>query len=184
MKFRSVLVASMLLSASALSANAACTTDTPLSLFGNDGAGNGLLSNQGGDINNLPTDLLNNPGPNILNNGGVVGQIAGQNIDGGGVAHLNGSADCSAQFARLSREIEEAQFDTAALAAALSAPAWLEPNEKFSLSLGAGFADGSTAFGGTALMRFDGTWSGFAGGALSGSNSDLWAAKVGLRAGF
>jgi hypothetical protein len=139
MKFRSVLAAAMMLSASALSANAACTTDTPVSV----------------------DDL-----------GGAIGTWSN-----GGTHSFNGSADCS-------RAIEDAQMDSAALAAALSTPVWLEPGEKFAISGGLGFSDGSTAVGATGIVRFGSNLSGFVGGAFNTDDTDLWAGKVGLRAGF
>jgi ABC-type transport system substrate-binding protein len=150
------LAAALMLSASAFQAQA-CTTSTTV--------------NQA-DMGNLVGTLLG--GPDTV---------------------LPGTADCStalnaignetsAGLARLSRELEDAQLDNAALAAALSAPAWLEPGETFSISGGVGFSDGSAAVGATGLMRFDKNWSGFAGGAFSTENSDLWAAKAGVRVGF
>jgi hypothetical protein len=166
MKFRSVLAAAMMLSASALSANAACTTDTPLSLWGQGGS-NGLLSTTGAPPANLG-DF----------SGSVAGQIANPPaFDGNGVAHLKGSADCG-------RAIEDAQMDVAALAAALSTPVWLEPGENFAISGGLGFSDGSTAVGATGIVRFGSNLSGFVGGAFNTDDADLWAGKVGLRAGF
>ena len=33
-------------------------------------------------------------------------------------------------------------------------------------------------------MRFDKNWSGFAGGAFSTDNTDLWAGKAGVRLGW
>lgn len=94
-----------------------------------------------------------------------------------GTYSFNGSADCSSA-------IEDAQMDSAALAAALSTPVWLEPGEKFAISGGLGFSDGSTAVGATGIVRFGSNLSGFVGGAFNTDDTDLWAGKVGLRAGF
>jgi hypothetical protein len=155
-----------MLSVSAFQAQA-CTTDTPLSLWGQGGS-NGLIGSDG-------TTTLSQSSFD----GSVVGQIANPaaGYDGSGTAHLHGSADCSSA-------IEDAQMDVAALAAALSTPIWLEPGENFAISGGLGFSDGATALGATALLRFNKNWSGFAGGAVSTDDTDLFAGKVGIRAGF
>lgn len=168
-KAYATLAAALMLSASAFQANA-CTTDTPVSLFGAGGS-NGLLATDG----NVPANL-----GDVLTNGSSVSQIYNGGDYENGVAHFNGSADCSA----LRREMEEATFNTAALAAALSTPVWLEADERFAISGGLGFSDGATALGATGIIRFDKNWSGFAGGAFSTDDSDLWAAKAGLRLGW
>ncbi|MGE0366917.1 MAG: hypothetical protein AB7Q00_14415 [Phycisphaerales bacterium] len=154
---------------------ALCTTDTPVSLFGNDGVGNGLLSNQGGSLAAPPSDLF---GPsNILNNGSVVGQVAGPGVDGGGVAHLNGTADCG----DIAGAIDDAANESAALAAALSNPTYLRENEKFSISGGIGFAEDSVAGGATLMLRLDSNVAAYVGGAVS---ENLAAGKGGIRVGW
>jgi hypothetical protein len=155
-----------MLSVSAFQANA-CTTDTPLSLAGQGGS-NGIFTSNGAP-SGFPTGVLGQ-----IHNGGTWD----------GVAHLKGSADCSDDYASLSSAMEDAQFDAAALAAALSTPVWLEAGENFSISGGLGFSDGSTAVGATGLVRFGKNLSGFAGGAFNTDDTDLWAAKAGLRFGW
>jgi hypothetical protein len=71
-----------------------------------------------------------------------------------------------------------------AVAAAMSAPAWLGDKENFSISGGVGFNESEAALGGTAIARLPGTpFSAYAGGAVD-VDGDEWAGKAGLRAGF
>ncbi len=140
----------------------ACTVDTPVSLFGADGKGNGIISNDG-----LTFD----------------GSLADQVYNGGtydGVAHLNGSADCSQAFKDLEKEIDQGT----ALAAAMSAPVWLGEGETFRISGGVGFTDGEAAVGATGLYKINKNLAGYAGGAVATSNSDVWSAKAGLSVGW
>lgn len=94
--------------------------------------------------------------------------------DFSGTAHLAGTATCP-----------DNTGDLLALSAALSTPVWLEAGERFAVSGGLGFSgDGDTAVGATGVMRFDRNFSGFAGAAVGTENTDNWAGKVGVRAGF
>lgn len=166
--------AAILLVASSIHASAACTTNAALSAWGQNGS-NGVLSNTGSP----------GAGPLGYDDSGIVGQILNPPAyDGNGIANIHGTADCSDDYARLSREIEDAQFSTAALSAALSTPVWLEPGENFSISGGLGFSDGATALGATGVLRLGTGLSGFAGGAFSTDNTDVWAGKIGLRAAW
>ena len=143
-------------------AMAACAVDTPVSLFGADGKGNGIISNDGVTFD---------------------GSLADQVYNGGtydGVARLNGSADCSAAFKELEKEIDQGT----ALAAAMSAPVWLGEGETFRISGGVGFTDGEAAVGATGLYKLNRNWAGFAGGAFSANDTSNWAGKVGISAGF
>ena len=167
-KAYATLAAAFLLSVSGLQAQA-CTTNTPLSVWGQNGS-NGLLASTGTE--------------NSYDAGSVVGQITNDFSDLNGTANLSGTADCSAQFSALNKALREAQHDTAALAAALSTPVWLEAGEQFAISGGLGFSDGATALGATGLLRLDKNWSAFAGGAFSTDNSSFWSGKVGARVGW
>jgi hypothetical protein len=151
---------------------AACTTDTPVSLFGYNGS-NGLLATDGSPPANFG---------DVLTNGSAVGQIYNGGDYEKGVAHLKGNTECD--YSDLKRELEDATNDAAALAAALSTPIWLEAGEKFAISGGLGFADNSTALGATALVRIDRNVSGFFGGAVSTEGENTWAGKAGLRVGW
>ncbi len=150
----SLMAVAVLFAASA--AHAACTTDTPLSVWGQNGS-NGLVASTGT--------------PMTYDAGSVVGQITNDLTDLDGTAHLYGSAECDTG-------------DLAALAGALSTPVWLEPGENFAISGGLGFGDDATAVGATGVLRLGKNLSGFAGGAFSTDNSDVWAGKVGLRVGW
>lgn len=157
-------LAAALISAFAMagSAQAACSVDTPVSLFGADGKGNGLISNDGVTFD---------------------GSLADQVYNGGtydGVAHLNGEADCTDLF----RDIKEQIDQGAALAAAMSAPVWLGENETFRVSGGIGFTDGEAAVGATGLLKINKNIAGYAGAAVSTSNSDAWSGKAGLSIGY
>jgi hypothetical protein len=90
---------------------------------------------------------------------------------------LAGTADCPASPAF-------DPSDTLAVSAALSTPVWLGDSERFAFSGGLGISDSATAVGLNGVMRFDKNWSGFAGGAVSTDDTDLWAGKVGLRFGW
>lgn len=70
-----------------------------------------------------------------------------------------------------------------ALSAAISTPVWLGDSENFAVSGGVGFSDSETAIGFNGVMRFDRTWSGFAGGAIS-QDGETWSGRAGLRAGW
>lgn len=147
MKFRSVLAAAMMLSASAFQASA-CTVTSPMDA-------------------QVITDL-------------------GTAIGGGGSYDLKGTADCP--DAKDGKDgLNGRDFDASealAVSAALSTPVWLGDSENFAVSGGLGFSDDATAVGANGVMRFSKNLSGFAGGAFSTDDSDLWAGKVGLRAGF
>lgn len=74
--------------------------------------------------------------------------------------------------------------ESLALNAALSLPSWLERGEQYSLTGGAGFADGAeTAVGVTGIVRMDGGTAGFLGGAVS-TDGGTWAGKAGVRVGW
>lgn len=154
-RIAAAFASSLLALALAAPAHATCTTNTPLSVWGQGGS-NGLLASSG------------TPGYDA---GSIVGQITNDLSDLDGTANLRGTAACDAG-------------DVLSVAAALSAPAWLEDGEKFSLSGGFGFADDAFALGATGIMRLDKNLSAFAGGAVSTDNSDVWAAKAGLRVGW
>jgi hypothetical protein len=175
MKRFSLVTAIAFLAAIAISpaANAACSANTPLSVWGQNGS-NGLVASTGQ--------------PNTYDAGSVVGQITNDLTNLDGTANLHGSADCSDDLAALrsslSRELQDAQSNLAALSAASSQPVWLEPGENFAVSGGLGFADGATALGATGIVRFDKHWSGFAGAAVSTDDTDVWSGKAGLRVGW
>jgi hypothetical protein len=76
------------------------------------------------------------------------------------------------------------QDDALAVSAALSSPVWLETGERASVSGGLGFTEDSTAIGLNGIYRIDKGLSGFAGGAMSTSETDVWAGKAGLRLGW
>jgi hypothetical protein len=108
-----------------------------------------------------------------------VGQAATDIYNGGaydGTGHFAGTATCP--------DAKDNTSDLMAISAALSTPVWLESGERFSVSGGLGFTEDSTAVGATGLMRFDKTFSGFAGGAVSTDDTDMWAGKAGIRAGW
>jgi hypothetical protein len=151
------LIALMALAGVAHAGN--CTTNTPVNLFGQNG-GNGLLSNGG-----VPA----------FDDTGAVGQIANGG-DGMGTANLHGTASCP--------DAKDNTSDLMAISAALSTPVWLEHGENFAISGGLGFTDDATAVGATGLMRFDKNWSGFAGGAVSTDDKEMWAGKAGVRLGW
>lgn len=90
-----------------------------------------------------------------------------------GTYDLQGSAACPSDTG-----------DILAVGAALSTPVWLGDSESVAFSGGLGFSDDATAIGLNGVMRFDKNWSGFAGGAVSTDNSDMWAGKLGLRVGW
>jgi hypothetical protein len=138
-------------------ANAACTTDTPVSLWGQGGS-NGLFTTDG-----VPGPVSADSAVGAIDNGGA----------GDGTAHFKGTTNCDDDFS-----------DSNALAAALSQPVWLGDSEKFAFAGGLGFTDGSTAVGGTAILRLGKNLSGYAGGAVNTNNSDMWAGKAGLRVGW
>jgi hypothetical protein len=75
----------------------------------------------------------------------------------------------------------EAINKSAALAAAMSEPAWLQVNENFSLTGGLGFASGATAFGATGIVRISGGLAGYGG---IGLTSGATVGKAGLRFGW
>jgi hypothetical protein len=132
-----------------------CTTNTPLS-----------LTDQGNGANYLGG----------LHDNGVVGQIHGADHSNNGTANLTGTAACP--------DAKDNTSDLLAIGAALSTPIWLEAGEKFAISGGLGFTDDATAVGATGVYRLDKNWSGFAGGAVSTDDRDMWAGKAGFRAGF
>lgn len=139
----------------ASAAHAACTTNTPVNLFGQNG-GNGLLTNSG------------TPGFDAT---GAVGQIAAGG--GMGTANFRGDTVC-----------EDNTDDLLAVSAALANPVWLEHGENFAVSGGLGFSEGATAFGATGIVRIDKGLSGYAGGAVSTDDSSTYAGKLGLRVGW
>jgi hypothetical protein len=170
------LIALAATAALASAAHAACTTNTPLNLYGQNG-GNGLISNSGAPPNSQ-ADF----------DGSVVGQIANNdgngNYDGNGTANLTGSADCSGDIAAASAALQEQIEDSAAVAAALSAPVWLENGENFAISGGVGFTGDATAVGATGIVRIDKGLSGYAGGAFATNDTSTYAGKAGLRVGW
>jgi hypothetical protein len=87
-----------------------------------------------------------------------------------------GTASCPAA--------KNTQDDALAVSAALSSPVWLETGERASVSGGLGFTEDSTAVGLNGIYRIDKGLSGFAGGAMSTSETDVWAGKAGLRLGW
>lgn len=93
------------------------------------------------------------------------------------VYNLQGSAKCPAYQAPDFSE----HF---ALSAALAMPVWLGDSEKFAISGGVGFSDDAAAIGATGVFRINQNLAAFAGGAVSTENSDVWAGRVGLRAGW
>src|SRR5690606_5663717 len=121
-------------------AHAACPTNTPVSAFGVNGS-NGVIGS--GGVNPFTASTQEAAEASLL--GSAVGQIAAPDQNGdptwNGVANFHGTADCSA----LRREMEEAASNTAALAAALSAPIWLGDSEQFAISGGVGFTDDAAA---------------------------------------
>jgi hypothetical protein len=106
-----------------------------------------------------------------------------------GEAYFDGNGDGDENFAGTAScpddpAAKDNTSDIMAISAALSTPVWLESGERFSVSGGLGFTEDSTAVGATGLMRFDKTFSGFAGGAVSTDDTDMWAGKLGVRAGW
>jgi hypothetical protein len=91
-------------------------------------------------------------------------------------ANIPGTAACP--------ESKNTQDDALAVSAALSSPVWLETGERASVSGGLGFTEDSTAVGLNGIYRIDKGLSGFAGGAMSTSETDVWAGKAGLRLGW
>jgi hypothetical protein len=63
----------------------------------------------------------------------------------------------------------------------MSDPAWLQINENFSLTGGAGYAGQEVAFGATGIMRISGGLAGYVG---FGVTSGAMAGKAGLRFGW
>lgn len=178
----SALVAACLLCASSFAAAAVeCSTDTPLSVLGADGVGNGLIAQDGAVPSSIGDALTN-------------GSLASQVYNGGnwqsGVAHLNGTATCpdypdsSAAVQALASAVDDALHDSQAVSAALATPIWLEQGENFAVSGGVGFTDGSAAFGMTGVMRLGHNVAGYAGGAISANDTNYWAGKAGLRLGW
>lgn len=94
-----------------------------------------------------------------------------------GSYNFAGTADCPA-----SPSFDAS--DALAVASALSMPVWLEHGENFALSGGLGFSDDAAALGVTGVLRIGKGLSGFAGGAVSTEHTDVWAGKIGIRAGF
>jgi hypothetical protein len=71
-----------------------------------------------------------------------------------------------------------------ALSAALSIPAYLEPQEKVSLTGGVGVSSGGdTAFGLKGMLRLNKNWAGFVGGAIS-EDGENGAGTAGVRVGW
>ena len=70
---------------------------------------------------------------------------------------------------------------SAAIAAALGQPAWLQVNENYSVAAGLGYAGSEVAFGATGVMRIYGGLAGYAGVAIV--SGDV-AGKAGLRYGW
>lgn len=150
------------LSVMTVTANAACSVDTPVSLFGADGKGNGIISNDGVTFD---------------------GSLADQVYNGGsydGVAHINGSADCSQAFKHLQDEIDQGT----ALAAAMSSPVWLGDSETFRVSGGVGFTDDAAALGLNGLYRINRNVAAFGGAALSTDDTSNWSGRAGLSVGW
>jgi hypothetical protein len=69
-----------------------------------------------------------------------------------------------------------------AISAAMAQPAWLERYERFSVTGGIGFADGSAAIGFTGIMRLNNNVAGYGGFAYEPHG--LWAGRVGARVGW
>jgi hypothetical protein len=106
-------------------------------------------------------------------------------VNGGaldGTYNLKGTADCSDYGAAIGQANERID-KTQAMAAALSSPVWLNPDENFSVSGGVGFTDSEAALGATGLVRINRTFSAFGGGAFSVDGDEI-AGKVGFRAGW
>ncbi len=93
--------------------------------------------------------------------------------------------DCRDARGAKGKDGEDLETDESlALNAALSLPSWLEKGEQYSLTGGAGFADGAeTAVGVTGIVRMDGGTAGFLGGAVS-TDGGNWAGKAGVRVGW
>jgi hypothetical protein len=78
------------------------------------------------------------------------------------------------------------QFDVShllAMSSALAQPAWLEKDERFSLSGGVGFSSEAFALGVTGIVRIQGSLAGYGGFAYS-PDRGLWAGRVGARVGW
>jgi hypothetical protein len=141
-----------------------CSTNTPLSVT-TEHSPNGIIGNP--------------PGPNS-------GSIVSQLWNGGGwdgVANLSGTANCPGYGAALNA-VNKRIDQQAAVAAALSQPAWLNEKENFSFTGGVGFTDDALAFGGTALVRVPETPLSLYGGAAVSSEGNEWSGKAGGRLAF
>lgn len=153
------LFAALLLSAISVGsgvAEAACTTDTPVSLLGNNGS-NGLISSGGHEYDGSAAD-----GPAFQ--GSALGQINndpdltdGVPGDGKGVAHLAGTSDCasSADISKAVKEMQQNMEQGLATVGALNIP---HVERNFAASLNGGFYESETAVGIGAGVRFDKTW--------------------------
>jgi hypothetical protein len=96
--------------------------------------------------------------------------------NGDGDENFAGTASCP--------DGKNTQDDALAVSAALSSPVWLETGERASVSGGVGFTEDAAAIGLNGIYRIDKGLSGFAGGAMSTSETDVWAGKAGLRLGW
>lgn len=76
----------------------------------------------------------------------------------------------------------EAIEDAIALSAAIP-DSWLSDSENFAISLGGGFTDGSSAFGGIGTFRINKNLSAYGGGSTL-TDGGTWAAKGGVRLGW
>lgn len=119
------------------------------------------------------------PGPQ-----GPTGPPGPQGIPGSSAAGLAGPAGPAGAQGIPGLPGPSGDFDigkSAALAAALSEPAWLQVNENFSLTGGLGYGGSEVAFAATGIMRISGGLAGYAGiGLVSGAT----AGKAGLRYGW